>query len=125
MNTPTDRPPIKEGLTVHLKRIDGLINELNGEIVALQRIEKALRDCHDRLDRQGGLIIMETQLVEALIKHERPDRAPTPIKAVPTNQLADRVEDDLKNLVSLTEADLNLPQSNPKDNAVAIPIPRR
>lgn len=89
---------IKEGLNAHLKRVDDLIKNLNEEITALQRIEKALTDAHARLDRQGGLIVMETHLIESLIKHTK---APAPVlKAVPTNVLADRVEDDLAQLIS-------------------------
>ena len=95
---------IKEGLNAHLKRVDALIKDLNNEITGLQRIEKALTDAHARLDRQGGLIVMETHLIESLIKHTKPDRpvAPygPPLKAVPTNVLADRVEEDLAKLVS-------------------------
>jgi hypothetical protein len=94
---------IKEGLNAHLKRVDDLIKNLNTEIAGLQRIEKALTDAHTRLDRQGGLIVMETHLIESLIKHTKPDRPVTPavpLKAVTTNALADRVEEDLAQLIS-------------------------
>jgi len=95
--------PIKEGLNAHLKRVDGLIKELNDEIVGLQRIEKALKDAHSRLDRQGGLIVMETHLIESLIKHDKPEKpvAPAvPLKAVPMSSIADKVEADLAQLIT-------------------------
>jgi len=102
--------PIKEGLNAHLKRVDGLIKELNDEIVGLQRIEKALKDAHSRLDRQGGLIVMETHLIESLIKHDRPDAKEKPrlvtspitgtVTAVPASTIADKVEADLAQLIT-------------------------
>jgi len=100
--------PIKEGLNAHLKRVDALIKNLNDEIIGLQRIEKALTDAHARLDRQGGLIVMETHLIESLIKHDkaslpaqtgRPVAPAVPLKAVPTSAIADRVEEDLAKLI--------------------------
>ena len=90
--------PIKNGLTAHLKRIDELIRDLGGEITALQRIEAALKDCHDRLDRQGGLITMEAQLIEALIKK---DAKPATVTRLPSDALADRIGEDLEKLVAL------------------------
>jgi light-regulated signal transduction histidine kinase (bacteriophytochrome) len=92
--------PIKEGLNAHLKRVDGLIKELNDEIVGLQRIEKALKDAHSRLDRQGGLIVMETHLIESLIKHDKPDKPAVPLKSVPMSSVADKVEADLAQLIT-------------------------
>ena len=100
---PPAREPIREGLAAHLKRIDALIGDIGQEIAALQRIEKALKDCHDRLDRQGGLIVMETQLVEQLIKRDAPKPPVTPaiVRGMPIDKLADRVEDDLKRLADI------------------------
>jgi hypothetical protein len=91
--------PIKEGLNAHLKRIDGLIKNLNDEITGLQRIEKALADAHARLNRQGGLIVMETHLIESLIKHDKPAPAVS-LKAVPTSTIVDKVEEDLAQLIT-------------------------
>ena len=92
--------PIKNGLATHLHRIDEMIRDLGGEIAALQRIEAALKDCHDRLDRQGGLIVMETQLVEALIKKDAKP-APATVTRLPSDALADRIGEDLEKLVAL------------------------
>ena len=95
--------PIKEGLNAHLKRIDDLIGNLNTEIASLQRIEKALKDAQSRLDRQGGLIVMETHLIESLIKHDKPEKPVAPavsLKAVPMSGIADKVEADLAQLIS-------------------------
>jgi hypothetical protein len=92
--------PIKEGLTAHLRRIDDLIKDLNTEIIGLQRLEKALSDAHARLDRQGGLIVMETHLIESLIKHDKPERPAVPLKAVPMSGITDKVETDLAQLIS-------------------------
>jgi hypothetical protein len=94
--------PIKDGLVAHLHRIDELTRDLGGEIAALQRIEAALKDCHDRLDRQGGLIVMETQLVEALIKKDAsPPKSPANVARLPSADLADRIGEDLEKLVAL------------------------
>jgi len=91
--------PIKAGLVTHLRRIDDLTRDLGSEIAALQRIEAALKDCHDRLDRQGGLIVMEVQLVEALIKKDAKPAAT--VTKLPSSDLADRIGEDLEKLVAL------------------------
>jgi|KBSMisStaDraftv2_1062788.scaffolds.fasta_scaffold463619_1 hypothetical protein len=95
--------PIKEGLNAHLKRVDDLIKNLNTEIQGLQRIEKALSDAHARLDRQGGLIVMETHLIESLIKHDKPDKLVAPavsLRAISAAAIGDRVEADLAQLIT-------------------------
>ena len=125
MNNPTPPPappkePIKDGIATHNRRIGELIDDLGKEIVALQRLEKSLKDAHDRLDRHTNLMGMETQLIDQLLKRDskltvRPDlNMPTPIKAVttpaptpspfvpaPLDKLADKVEADLKDFASL------------------------
>lgn len=92
---------IKEGLNAHIKRIDALIKKLNDEITGLQRIEKALTDAHDRLLRQGGLIVSETHLIESLVKHEKSASSTVLLKPVPTATPAmDKVEADLELLMT-------------------------
>ena len=94
---PIPKEPLKDGITPHLRKVGDLIIDLGNEIQALQRIEKALKDAHDRLERHSSLMAMETQLIEQLLKRDR--ITPATVKALPANQLADRVEEDLKRLV--------------------------
>ena len=93
----TSKEPIKDGIVPHIRRIGDLIHDINSEITEMQRIEKALRDAHDRLERHSTLMATEAQLIEALIRRDRPS---PPVKALPTNKLADRVEEDLSRLTS-------------------------
>lgn len=93
--------PIKDGIVPHLRKVGDLINDLNTEIAALQRIEKALRDAHDRLERHTGLMHTETMLIEALLKRDRPaTTVATPLRALPSAAIADKVEEDLARMIT-------------------------
>ena len=111
-STPAPKDPPKDGITPHLRRIDDLIRDLGNEIQALQRIEKSLKDAHDRLERHTNLMDMETQLIGQLLKRDGKLSGATPIKAVPyvdTDKLADKIEEDLKQLVPAMSAPVVTP----------------
>ena len=114
--------PIKESIAQRLTRMRDMSLALHEEIAALQRIEKALNDSLGRIERHSSLMSMETSLIDQLLRRER---HPTPVKAIPTNQLADKVEEDLAQLTASFANTKDAPSIDMAKAPVAFPLPKR
>jgi hypothetical protein len=94
-----------EGVVPHLRKLRDIVDQFGEELNALKRLETALREANDRLDKGAKLIGLENRMVDALLKHEKEPFRTSPITGTKTVvALTDRVEEDLANLIAANNA---------------------
>ena len=84
-----------EGVVPHLRKLRDIVDQFGEELNALKRLETALREANDRLDKGAKLINLENRMVDALLSHEKERPKPKTVVAI-----VDRVEEDLANLIA-------------------------
>jgi hypothetical protein len=90
-----------EGVVPHLGKLRDIIEQFGEELNALKRLETALREANDRLDKGAKLIGLENRMVDALLRHEKEKPRTSPITGTKTVvAIADRVEEDLATLIA-------------------------
>jgi hypothetical protein len=90
-----------EGVVPHLKKLRDIVDQFGVELDALKRLEAALREANDRLDKGARIISLENKMVDALLTHEKEKPRTSPITGTKTVvALTDRVEEDLANLIA-------------------------
>jgi hypothetical protein len=87
-----------EGVVPHLRKLRDIVDQFGEELNALKRLEAALREANDRLDKGARLIHLENRMVDALISHEKKEEPRPKPKAVVA--IVDSVEKDLAGIVA-------------------------
>ena len=89
---------ITESVAERTRRMRDIVKRFGAELQDLQRLEKAMVDTIERIDRHSSLIGMENRLLEALLQRQK--REPGDGKDIVT-----RVEQDLARLVDNLNAE--------------------
>ena len=97
---PDDLPT--EGVSSHVNRMRNILENFASELRAMQKLEAALKQAIERLDRTSNLVHDESRMIEQLIKREKTKPATLvpisekPIGPGPVDKITDKVVADLE-----------------------------